>query len=120
MTTLEDSLRVIRGDGVKPPPALAMPFVTAAEWRLAAGDARGADSLALLARAAAAIDSLALDRSGYVGRAELVRAKAHKSLGDIAGARGVAERAVVALTNGNGPANRYTREAESVRESVSR
>jgi hypothetical protein len=114
MAMLEDSLRVIRGDAAKPPPVLAMPFVTAAEWRLAAGDARAADSLALLARDAAAIDSLALARSGYVGRAELVRAKARHALGDAPTARSAADRAARALTNGFGPSNRYTIEAKSL------
>jgi serine/threonine-protein kinase len=117
---LEDSLRAIRGDAVKPPPSLAMPFVTAAEWRLAAGDARAADSLALLARDAAAIDSLALERSAYVGRAELVRAKAAKSLGDVAAARAIAGRAIVALTSGAGKGNRYTLEARAFGDALSR
>jgi tetratricopeptide (TPR) repeat protein len=119
MAMLEDSLRVIRGDAVKPPPSLAMPFVTAAEWRLAAGDARAADSLALLARDAGAIDSLALERSAYVGRAELVRAKARKSLGDAAAARAAIGRAIVALTTGAGKGNRYTREASAFRDALS-
>jgi hypothetical protein len=119
MAMLEDSLRVIRGDAVKPPPSLAMPFVTAAEWRLAAGDARAADSLALLARDAGAIDSLALERSAYVGRAELVRAKARKSLGDVAATRAALGRAIVALTNGAGKGNRYTLEASTLRDALS-
>jgi hypothetical protein len=72
---LEDSLRVLRGTREKPPPPLSMPYVFAAEC-LAAGDARAADSLALLGRAATAVDSLALQRSGYAGRAELVHARA--------------------------------------------
>src|SRR6185312_6644944 len=93
---LEDSLRVIRGKADKPPPQLAVPFIMAAEWRLAGGDARAADSLALLGRAAAGIDSLAFQRSGYVGRAELVRARARRALGDLPAARAAADRAIVA------------------------
>ncbi|HSL69687.1 MAG TPA: hypothetical protein VK864_05565, partial [Longimicrobiales bacterium] len=115
--TLEDSLRVLTG-GETPSPALAMLYVTAAAWRLAAGDAHRADSLAQLGRAAAAVDSLALQRSGYVGRAELIRARAQLALGNRAGARQAAEHAVIALTNGLGPANRHTREARALRDSI--
>jgi serine/threonine-protein kinase len=115
---LEDSLRVIVGAAVKPPTAVAMPFVTAAEWRLALGDARGADSLAILARAAAAVDSMAFERSGYVGRAELVRARARSALGDDQSARHAADRAIVALSNGYGRANRRTSEARALRDSA--
>jgi hypothetical protein len=115
---LEDSMRAIVGAAPKPPPALAMPFVTAAEWRLAAGDARGADSLAQLGRNAAAVDSLALVRSAYAGRAELVRARAHLSLGDTAAARLAADRGVVAMSNGYGPANWHTAAARSFRDSL--
>jgi hypothetical protein len=120
MRSLEDSLRVLKGDAVPPPPALAMPYVTAAEWRLAAGDARAADALALLGRAAAAVDSLALQRSAYVGRAELVRARAHDTLGDRADAKAAADRALVALANGYGRTNRHTQRARLFRDSVSR
>jgi serine/threonine-protein kinase len=115
---LEDSLRTLSGDRPAPPPALAMPFVMAAEWRLAAGDARAADSLALLGRAAAAIDSLALERSAYAGRAELVRARAQLTLGDRTSARQAADRAVVALTNGYGPASSHTARARALRDSI--
>ena len=101
--SLEDSLRVLKGDDVKPKPALGMPYVTAAEWRLAAGDARAADSLALLGRSAAAIDSLALQRSAYAGRAELVHARARLALGDRAGAKAAADSAAVALAHGYSP-----------------
>jgi hypothetical protein len=99
---------------------MAMPFVTAAEWRLAAGDARGADSLATLAREAGAVDSLALERNAYVGRAELVRARARTVLGDLAGARLAAGRAVAALTNGYGFDGKWTREARALRDSIPR
>jgi hypothetical protein len=118
MRSLEDSLNVLKGDGAQPPPALAMPYVTVAEWRLAAGDAPAADSLALLGRVAAAVDSLALQRSAYAGRAELVRARAHGALGDPAGAKAAAERALVALANGYGPGNAHTLRARLLRDSV--
>jgi serine/threonine-protein kinase len=115
---LEDSLRALNGDEPKPKPALAVLFVTAAEWRLAAGDARGADSLALLARAAAAVDSLALQRSAWAGRAELVHARALLELGERQAARLAADRAVVALSNGFGPASAHTRAARALRASI--
>jgi hypothetical protein len=95
-----------------------MPYVTAAEWRLAAGDARGADSLALLGRAAAAVDSLALQRSAYVGRAELVHARAQLALGDHAAAQQAAERAVVVLGHGYGPVSVHTARARALRDSI--
>ena len=115
---LEDSVRILSGDGATPPPSLAMPFVTAAEWRLAAGDARGADSLALLARSAGAIDSAALERNAYVGRAELVRTRALASLGRSREARLAADWAIKALTAGYGARNRHTLAARSFRDSL--
>jgi tetratricopeptide (TPR) repeat protein len=115
---LEDSLRVIRGDADKPPPPLTVPLIVAAEWRLAAGDARAADSLALLGRAAAAIDSAALERSAYVGRAELVRGRARLALGDTVGAREAADRAIVAAASGYGPANRHTLAVTAFRKTL--
>jgi hypothetical protein len=118
MTMLEDSLRTITGSAAKPPPALALPIVTAAEWRLAAGDAHAADSLATLARTAAAVDSLALERSGYVGRAELVRAQARKALGDPSGAEAATDRAITALANGYGPGHRHVADARALRATL--
>jgi eukaryotic-like serine/threonine-protein kinase len=115
---LEDSLRVLWGDGARPAPALAMPFVTVAEWRLARGDAKGADSLARLARAAAAVDSLALTRSAYAGRAELVRARAQLALGRLPAAREAINRAVLALSNGYGRGNALTRHAVALRDTL--
>ncbi len=117
---LEDSLRVFAGGKAVPPPFSAMPFVTAAEWRLTAGDPKGADSLAGLARAAAAVDSLALDRSAYVGRAELVRARARLALGDRDGAGTSASRAATALGFGYGPANPFAQAARALRDSLRR
>jgi serine/threonine-protein kinase len=118
VSMLEDSLRVLAATGAKPPPSLAMPFVTAAEWRLAAGDARAADSLARLARAAGAVDSVALQRSAYIGRAELVVARAQASLGAMAEARSAADRAMTALTNGYGSTSLITRRARAFRDSL--
>jgi serine/threonine-protein kinase len=117
--SLEDSLRVLTGDA-KPQPPLAMPYVLAAEWRLAAGDARAADSLALLGRVAAAVDSLALQRSAYAGRAELVHARALLALGDRARARAAADTALLALVNGYGPHNAHARRAQAFRDSIPR
>ncbi|HEX6065341.1 MAG TPA: serine/threonine-protein kinase [Longimicrobiales bacterium] len=119
LVMLEDSLRALTGD--EPPrPPLAMPYIFAAEWRLAQSDARAADSLALLARTAAAVDSLALQRSAYVGRAEFVRARARLALSDKAGARNAADRAVIALTNGYGRNSAYSRAAYALRDSIPR
>ena len=115
---LEDSLRAITKAATQPPPSTAMPFVTAAEWRLAAGDAQGADSLALLARTAAAVDTLALARSAYVGRAELVRARALAASGNPREARLAADRAVVALANGYGPQHPFTKAGRALSDSL--
>ncbi|HSB52775.1 MAG TPA: serine/threonine-protein kinase [Gemmatimonadales bacterium] len=115
---LEDTLAVLWGG--TPATALSLPFVTAAEWRLEAGDARGADSLATLGRAAAAVDSLALRRSAYAGRAELVRARALVQLGDSAGGRLAAENAVSALAIGYGPTRPLTKAAQALRDSLFR
>jgi serine/threonine-protein kinase len=118
LAMLEDSLQAITALSKRIPPALAMPFISAAEWRLSAGDAYAADSLALLARAAAAIDSLALERSAYVGRAELVRARAFAATGRPREARLAADRAVVALANGYGPQHPFTRVGRALRDSL--
>ena len=114
---LEDSLRAISADGLRP--ALALPLLTAAEWRLEDGDAAAADSLAALARTAAAVDSLALTRSGWVGRAEVIRARARLAVGDTAGAREAAARALPALENAFGPASVRAARARAMRDSLS-
>lgn len=116
--SLEANLRRLFGTGPKPPPDLVIPLITAGEWRLAENDGRAADSLARLAISGAAVDSLALSRSGLVGRAELLRAKALEAEGDSLGARAAAHRAVVALTNGMGPTNRRTIEAKALSEAL--
>ena len=117
---LEDSLRAIGGNGSRPPPVMAMPLVTAAGWRLAAGDVARADSLAQLAFEAAAVDSLALSRSAYAGYAELIRAQVRARRGDVGGARQAAERAVTAMTNGLGAGNARVRAALALRDSLAR
>ncbi len=98
----------------------ALPLVTAGEWRLAAGDWRGADSLAQLGRRAAALDSIALARSALVGRAELLLAQAIRGRGDVVAAREATQRAIVALSNGYGPANSWTRSARALLDSISK
>ncbi|MGE0552200.1 MAG: serine/threonine-protein kinase [Gemmatimonadales bacterium] len=115
---LEDSLLVLRGDGPAPPPSLALPLITAAEWRLAAGDPRGADSLASLALAAAALDALARSQSGYAGKALLVRARAQRELGDRTAARRAIDQAVPALRHGYGAGSPVLPAALAFRDSL--
>ena len=115
---LESALRVHDGAGEPPPAYTATALLTAAVWRLARGAAREADSLARLARAAAARDSLALVRSAHVARAEMVIARARRALGDPAGAREAAARAATASEAGNGPGNARTRAARALRDSL--
>jgi hypothetical protein len=117
---LEDSIRVLSRDSAKLPWVLAMPLVTAAEWRLARGDPGGADSLARLAVAAAAVDSLARTRSAYAGRAEVVLARAGLALGNRSAAREALDQAVIALSTGLGPENAQTRNARAFRDSLAR
>jgi len=88
--------------------------------RLDAGDASGADSLARLARTAAAIDSVALSRSALAGRAELLSARALRARGKAADAREAAQRAVTALANGYGSNNVWTRSARSLADSLAK
>ena len=104
-------------DGQQRLTLFALPLITAGDWRLAAGDAAGADSLARLARAAAAIDSMALERSALAGRAELLSAQAQRARGDSKGAQEAAKRAVTALANGYGPSHTWTRAARALTES---
>jgi hypothetical protein len=102
----------------KPAPYLVYALLTAAEWQWARGHGRDADSLALLAIAATAVDSLALSRSAHVGRAELIRARASAAAGDRAGAVQAADRAAAALANGYGPGYRLARDAQALRDSL--
>jgi hypothetical protein len=117
---LERELGLLLSDGKPRHPWFALPLALAAEWRLARGDAGGADSLARLARGAAAIDSSALVRSGLVGRAELLRARALRALGDLPGARRAAAGATVALGNGYGEGNPWTAAARLLADSLPR
>ncbi len=119
LTMLEDAIRQFQTSGPRLPAELALPLVTAGEWRLIMGDFRAADSLAQLARTAAGIDSLALTRSGLVGRAELLRARALRGLEDPGQARAAGNRAVVALANGFGPTNTLTLAARALLDSLS-
>ena len=102
----------------KPAPYLVYGILTAADWRWAGGHGREADSLARLAIAASAVDSLALSRSAHVGRAQLIRARVAAAAGDRAGALRAADRAVPALANGYGPEYRLAREARTLRDSL--
>jgi len=115
---LETELRALSSDGHPFITVFARPFVVAGEWRLATGDTRGADSLADLAWKAALVDSLARTRSAYVGRTALLRGRIRLTLGDSAAARLTVRRALVALTNGYGPRNRWTLEARTLSDSL--
>ncbi len=115
---LEEGARRLRGDGPRPATFLSLSLVTAADWRLLSREWAIADSLAGQAIQAAAIDSLALTRSGYVGRAELIRARAAAGLGRRPEAVQAASRAVIALGNGYGPEHPRTREARALRDSL--
>jgi eukaryotic-like serine/threonine-protein kinase len=117
---LERELGVLLTDGHQALTWFALPLATAGEWRLARGDARGADSLARLARVVAAVDSIALTRSGLVGRAELLRARALRAQRDLPGARQAAARATIALGNGYGEGNALTRVARLLVDSLAR
>ena len=108
---LEREMGVLLGDGQPGLTLFALPLITAGEWRLARGDAAGADSLARLARREAAIDSVALKRSVLAGRAGLLLARALEQQGRQGEARAAAADAVAALSNGYGRDNRWTREA---------
>jgi serine/threonine-protein kinase len=115
---LEQTLDSVWNDGGQRLTAFALPLITAGEWRLAASDAAGADSLAQLARTAAAIDSIALTHSALAGRAELLRAQALRARGDASAAREATVRAIVALSNGYGPAHAWTHRAQALADSL--
>jgi serine/threonine-protein kinase len=117
-TFLEAELGTLWNDGQERLTQFALPLVTAGEWRLANGDAHGADSLAVLARTAAVVDSVALVRSALAGRAELLRAQALHAGGRAAEARQAAQRAVTALGNGYGRNHRWTRAARALADSL--
>ncbi len=117
---LERELAALYAESAETLALFALPLVTAGEWRLADGDAAGADSIAQLGVKAARLDSLAATRSALVGRAELLRAKALRAQKDLRGARASAERAIVALSNGYGAANAWTLSANALRDSLPR
>ena len=117
---LEQELAKLEGDTLPKLALFVLPLVTAGDWRLAGADPHGADSIARLARDAAAIDSLALTRSALVGRAELLRARALAANRELVEARRAAERAVAALDHGYGSENGWTRAARELVDSLSR
>ena len=117
---LEREMGTLLNDGNSSLTLFALPLITAGEWRLAGGDARGADSLARLAVKAAAIDSVALVRSGLAGRGELLLARSLHARGELADARAAAGRAVTALGNGYGPDHAWTRSARLLADSLAR
>jgi len=118
MATLDSVLTALGSGDQRPHPNITFAYATAADWRLASGDARGADSLARRASETAAIDSVAAARSAHVGRAELVRARARAALGDRAGATASAQRALTALGHGFGPHSARSREARTLLDSL--
>jgi serine/threonine-protein kinase len=114
---LEESIR--RLDAATPhSPRLALPLLSAAEWRLARREWGAADSLASQARDYASVDSLAGTRSGHVGRAELIRARALLGRGERSGAGQAAHRAIVALASGYGADHPRTRGAQGLADSL--
>jgi hypothetical protein len=117
---LERELGALLSDGKPSLTLFALPLITAGEWRLAGGDASGADSLARLARNAAALDSIALVRSGLAGQAELLLARALRARGQVPDARRAADRAVTALANGYGRDNAWTRAGRALADSLAR
>jgi eukaryotic-like serine/threonine-protein kinase len=117
---LEREMAALLSDGQPSLTQFALPLITAGEWRLARGDARGADSLALLARRVAAIDSVALVRSALAGRAELLHARALQVRAQVPDARAAAGRAVTALANGYGREHAWTRAAGLLADSLAR
>ena len=100
--SLEHEMALLATDGRPPLTMFAMPYVFAGQWRFAAGDVRGADSLAHLGLRAALIDSLAATRSAYAGEAYLLIAQTQRALGNAEAARDAEARAEVALANGYG------------------
>jgi serine/threonine-protein kinase len=117
---LERELTALYRESPKTQTLFTLPLVTAGEWRLAAGDARGADSLARMARVAATLDSLSAFRSGLVGRSELLLAEALGSQQQAPAAREAAQRAQVALSRGYGPENPWTMRAQVLLDSLPR
>ena len=90
---------------------LRLPVLLAAETGLALGDRKGALELARQAVTTAAVDSLALTTSLWVGEARLVEGRALLASGDTAAARGALEQAVTALSTGGGETHPETDQA---------
>jgi hypothetical protein len=99
---LEHELWLLANDGKPPLTHFAMPYVVAGTWRLAAGDVRGADSLAHLALRAAVLDSLAATRSAMAGEANLLIAQTQLAMGNRQAALEAQRQAEIALANGYG------------------
>jgi serine/threonine-protein kinase len=117
---LERELTALYRESPETQTLFTLPLVTAGEWRLAAGDAQGADSIARLARSAATLDSLTLTRSGLVGRADLLLAHALRAQGNAPAAREAAQRASQALSNGYGSTHHWPGAARALLDSLPR
>jgi len=85
-----------------------------AETALDLGEPALALEYARAAATSAAVDSLAEERSGGVGRARLLEARAQLAAGDSSAARGAATAATRALTFGLGADHSLTREAQAL------
>jgi hypothetical protein len=101
--SLEHELALLADDGRPALTHFAMPYVFAGEWRFAAGDVAGADSLAHLALRAALIDSLAASRSAMAGEAYMLIARTQRAMGNAKAAREAERQAEIALAAGYGP-----------------
>jgi serine/threonine-protein kinase len=117
---LERELTALYAESPTTQTLFTLPLVTAGEWRLALGDARGADSLARMARSAATLDSLSVTRSALVGRAELVLARALRAQSKTPVAREATQRASIALASGYGSASAWSRAARALLDSLSK
>jgi len=89
-----------------------------AETALDLGQPALALEYARAAATSAAVDSLAEERSGGVGRARLLEARAHLAAGDSSAARVAATAATRALTFGVGPDHPLTRQAQALLASL--
>jgi tetratricopeptide (TPR) repeat protein len=85
----------------------------AARTALDLGQPDTALAYARAAATSAAVDSLAEQRSGWVGQARLLEARAHLAAGDTSAARAAATAAVRALATGAGAGDSRTREAQA-------
>ena len=90
----------------------------AAECALALGRPEEALQLARDARKEVTPDSLAEERSAFVGAARLIEGRAQIALGKTAEGRVLVQQAHTALSNGAGPEHPRTREARAVLENL--